>query len=66
MLLFAPKSGNSRIQLVLLDVAARCAELLEGAYLSGRQELVTCRNMPRVAGSCRELWRPKGKKKATC
>jgi hypothetical protein len=39
--------------------------LPDGAYLSACQELVTCRNAPRVAACCRTLWRPKGKKKAT-
>jgi hypothetical protein len=56
---------NSRITPVLPGVAGVCRELPEGADLSGHQELATCRNVPPVAGSCRELWRPKGKKKAT-
>jgi len=56
---------NSRIQPVLPRVAAHCRELLDGAYLSWRQELVTCWKEPRVAARCRELWRPKCKKKAT-
>jgi len=55
---------NSRIQPVLPGVAAPSRELRDGAYPSRCQELATCRKEPRVAGSCRELWRTKGKKKA--
>jgi len=57
---------NSRIQFVLPRVAAGCRELLDGAYLPRRQEVATCRTEPHVAARCRELWRPKGKNKATC
>ena len=48
-----------------LAVARRGGERRSEPYLNGVNELPTCREAPRVAECCRELWREKGKKKAT-
>ena len=48
---------NGRVERVLLDVAARCPEVLKQACRAPGQWLASCRKEPGAGASYRKLWR---------